>query len=107
MNRLLRRVLLLLVFGLLLSACGPRGRLQWRHEAGNAVVAIPAIGADGTIYVGTHDSFLYALTPEGKVKWSYETGNWVHGAAAIAPDGTIYAPAYDSKLYAFSPDGDL
>ena len=38
----------------------------------------PAIGADGTIYVGSYDDNLYALTDNGtsgSLKWKYATGN--------------------------------
>ena len=38
----------------------------------------PAIGADGTIYVGSDDDNLYALTDNGtngSLKWRYATGS--------------------------------
>ena len=34
----------------------------------------PAIGADGTIYVGSEDDKLYAINPDGSQKWAFSTG---------------------------------
>ena len=42
------------------------------------IVSSPAIGADGTIYVGSWDDNLYALTDNGtsgSLKWKYATGD--------------------------------
>ena len=36
----------------ILYALNPNGTQQWAYQTGNAVAAAPAIGADGTIYVG-------------------------------------------------------
>ena len=35
----------------------------------------PAIGRDGTIYVGSLDNSLYAINPDGSQKWEFETGD--------------------------------
>ena len=34
----------------------------------------PAVGDDGTIYVGSQDNKLYAINSDGTLKWSYYTG---------------------------------
>jgi outer membrane protein assembly factor BamB len=67
----------------------------------------PAIGADGTVYIGSLDSKLYALNADGTFRWSYTTGNQVYGSPAIGADGTIYIGSYDNNLYALNPDGTL
>ena len=51
---------------------------------GNVVESSPAIGADGTIYVGSYDHKLCAINPDGTEKWSFDTGNYVHSSVAIA-----------------------
>ncbi|MCP4694200.1 MAG: PQQ-binding-like beta-propeller repeat protein, partial [Desulfobacterales bacterium] len=38
--------------------------LKWRFETGGAVSSSPAIGGDGTIYVGSQDHHLYAIRSE-------------------------------------------
>jgi hypothetical protein len=71
------------------------------------VSSIPAIGADGTIYVGSWDGFFYALNPDGTLKWKFETlkeGESITSSAAIGADGTIYVCARDG-FRAINPDG--
>jgi len=65
----------------------------------------PAIGADGTIYVGSDDYNLYAINPDGSQKWSFTTGAPIRSSPAIGTDGTIYVGSDDQKLYAINPDG--
>lgn len=67
----------------------------------------PAIGADGTIYIGSWDARLYALDPDGSLKWSYKTGQAVSSSPAVSSDGTIYFGSEDGNIYALDPDGSL
>ncbi|MGA1826481.1 MAG: PQQ-binding-like beta-propeller repeat protein [bacterium] len=76
----------------------------------------PVIGADGTIYVGSSDSYFYAINPDGKLKWRYKTGGGSYGGGifggifsspAIASDGTIYFGSGDNTLYAINANGTL
>jgi outer membrane protein assembly factor BamB len=36
----------------------------WEFETGGGVVSSPAIGSDGTVYVGSDDNRLYAINTE-------------------------------------------
>lgn len=90
-----------------LYAVNPDGTLKWTFKAGDVISSSPAIGLDGAVYVGSHDSSFYAVNSNGTLKWSYKTGNWVDSPAAIGPDGTIYVGADDGNLHAFSPGGVL
>jgi outer membrane protein assembly factor BamB len=68
----------------------------------------PAIGTDGTIYIGSASQFggfLYAISAEGSEKWKYEVGEGVYSSPAIGKDGTIYFGSNDDHLYALNPDG--
>ena len=38
----------------------------WEFETGDGVFSSPAIGSDGTVYVGSYDKKLYALKTESK-----------------------------------------
>ncbi|WP_320174256.1 PQQ-binding-like beta-propeller repeat protein [Maridesulfovibrio sp.] len=64
-----------------------------------------AIGSDGTVYVGSKDTNLYALESDKTEKWSYTTGGEITSAPTISSDGTIYVGAGDGKLYAVNSDG--
>ena len=49
-------------------------------KLGGSIHSSPAIGTDGTIYVGggyDSDGKVYALNPDGSLKWSYQTGGEV------------------------------
>ncbi len=88
--------------------CGPpAGDLKWAYRCGRYCQSSPVIGADGTIYVGSHDAKLHAINPDGSGKWTYTTGDMIWGGAAIGEDGTIYIGSYDDYLYAINPDGTL
>ena len=67
----------------------------------------PAIGADGTIYVGSSDGNLYAINPDGTQKWVFPTGESDLSSPALGADGTIYVGSWDTNLYAINPDGTL
>src|SRR5690606_35839546 len=68
----------------------------------------PSIGADGTIYVGGDDSYLYAIHPDGTLKWDLKIGSlvFVSPSPAIGADGTIYVATEDGTFHAISDDGD-
>ena len=67
----------------------------------------PGIGADGTIYAGTFDGYLAAVSPSGVVVWRYSTGNMIQSSPAIGSNGTIYVSADAGGFYAFNPNGTL
>ena len=63
----------------------------------------PAIGPDGTVYVGSYDEKLYAINGKRGVKlWEFKTGHWVSSSPAIGSDGTVYVGSHDKKLYAIN-----
>ncbi|NMC77689.1 MAG: PQQ-like beta-propeller repeat protein [Candidatus Methanofastidiosa archaeon] len=62
----------------------------------------PAIGSDGTIYVGSWDFNLYAINADGSLKLEYGAGNSIsYSSPAIGSDGTIYVGSIDGYLYSF------
>ncbi len=66
------------------------GTLRWKFKTGSAVDSSPAIGSDGTIYIGSHDGYVYAINPDGTLKWKFQTGGPIDCSPAINWDGTIY-----------------
>ena len=81
------------------------GTVLWEFETGLYVYSSPAIGSDGTVYVGSIDAKLYAINGKTGVKlWEFETGNFVLSSPAIGSDGTVYVGSYDKKLYAIKTD---
>ena len=82
----------------------PAGTLKWAFPTGGGIYSSPAVGRDGTIYVGSRDFKIYAINPDGSLKWSYETEDKVDSSPAIGADGTVYVGSHDHKLYAINPD---
>jgi hypothetical protein len=80
----------------------------WEFETGGYVLSSPAIGSDGTVYVGSYDKKLYAINGKSGVKlWEFETGDGEYGVSsspAIGSDGTVYVGSNDKKLYAIKTD---
>jgi outer membrane protein assembly factor BamB len=106
---------------------GPKyGKTVWLAEldSGGSVFtstdisSAPAIGPDGTIYVGAtksswwpfpmmygEDGFAVALSPDGRRKWRYNMSSGV-SAVAVADDGTVYATA-GRELHALKSNGTI
>lgn len=69
-------------------------------EAATDKVVAPPLFADGTLYVGTADNNILALSPEdGSLLWEYETGHAIWGQPAYA-DGVLYVTSMDHAVYA-------
>jgi outer membrane protein assembly factor BamB len=93
-------------------ALGADGSERWRYEVGSRLPFSPALGADGTLYVGARNGNLYALNPDGSLKWLTPLGA-VSSSVAVGADGTIYLgsasdyqalnPTDGAQVWAFSP----
>ena len=87
-------------------AINPNGTRKWVVDLFGRVDSSPAVGSEGTIYVGSDNFHVYALNPaDGSTKWVEPTRDMVKSSPAIASDGTIYIGSNDKSLYAFNPDG--
>jgi outer membrane protein assembly factor BamB len=93
-----------------LYAIDRNGKLKWKLTEYWGFYA-PAIGADGTIYLGFRDdsltAHLDAMTPDGKVKWRFsdaESGR-VSWRPAIGAEGTVFLSG--DGLWAVNPNGTL
>ena len=68
----------------------------------------PAIGSDGTVYVGSRDFKLYAINGKSGVKlWEFKMGGAVWSSPAIGSDGTVYVGEGGrggNKLYAIKTE---
>lgn len=93
------------------------GRLRWKTKLGDCragarknpeavrcdVDSSPAVGPDGTIYVGGDG--IFALSPRGKVRWHYATDERVRSSPALLPDGTVVAGSQDDRVHAVDARG--
>jgi hypothetical protein len=88
------------------------GKLGMTIDVFYGLVAAPAIGPDGTVYVVESNGFdvkLRALSPAGSTKWAVEVAgfaDYLDRPPLVGPTGIIYlATQYD--LYAISPQGKV
>ena len=68
------------------------------------VVAPPAVGADGTLYVGSWDGFVYAIR-DGAVQWNAPVDGQVYGACAVGPGGEVLVGTRAGRVYALTSAG--
>jgi len=91
-----------------LYALYPNGTLRWKVGTGYIGESSPAIGIEGTIYVGDQDNYrIYSIDPNGSINWYYKTGGEIISSPAIDKNGVIYCGSMDGNLYALNPDGTL
>ncbi|HND11951.1 MAG TPA: PQQ-binding-like beta-propeller repeat protein [Pseudomonadota bacterium] len=91
----------------LLISLRPDGSKRWEIALAIDLAEAPAIGPDGTAYLGAEDRRIYAVSKDGVIKFSVPTGAPVRAAVALRSDGTILAGSYDGQLYAVRSDGTL
>jgi outer membrane protein assembly factor BamB len=84
----------------------PDGDTAWCCPlAGDAEFASPAVGPDGTIYVGAN-RYLYAVRPDGVLKWRDSLGARIQSCPAVANESTLYVVA-GTRLYCIDTDSGV
>jgi outer membrane protein assembly factor BamB/PKD repeat protein len=83
--------------------------IRWLYRTGNYIFGTPVIGPLGTIYVGSADSKLYALTDNGTstptIKWRFTAGDAITSSPVVGADGTVYVGCNDHVFYALEDIG--
>ena len=69
---------------------GTRGIVAWHRTFRGAVEVSAAVGADGTVVVGTNDPYEYAFTPSGGLKWRVLRNTQSYSSPSVSPDGNTY-----------------
>jgi hypothetical protein len=89
------------------------GSVKWSTPTLGFVISSPALGSDGTIYVASFDSHIYALDPAtGLPKWSFATNDHIYSSPALEQDArgrttAIFVASADGSVYELSPSGQL
>jgi outer membrane protein assembly factor BamB len=89
-----------------LYAFSKDGTQRWTIDIGNDIFGSPAIGPDGTIYVGV-DGLLKAIDFSGSTKWMYPTAGDIRSSPALAADGLVVFGSNDRSIYAVQSNGRL
>ena len=106
------------VGGKVLYAFSSSGEKQlWSFtDPTDSIYGEPNVGPDGTIYIGSWDTYVYAVNSGGTLKWKYQTDGAIAPLASptLSNDGsTIYVGSGDRNkdeggtLYALNSDGTL
>jgi chitodextrinase len=85
-----------------LYAIYPNGTKKWTCYI-DIFYSSPAIGADGTIFVGSTSStnnYVNAIYPNGTIKWRFKMEKKTSSSPAIGSNGTIYVGSQDWYFYA-------
>ena len=85
---------------------GTVGAVKWSAQAGAAVRSSPAIGVDGTVYVGSDIKNMYAFNgATGALKWAFATDGLISSSPTVGADGTIYVATENGTVYALADNG--
>jgi outer membrane protein assembly factor BamB len=80
----------------------PAGTIQWSYRTGDTtgITSSPAIGSDGTIYLGTESGRLLAIK-DNALLWSYETSprSAISSSPILASNGNVFFSCDDGKIY--------
>ncbi|MBV9916890.1 MAG: PQQ-binding-like beta-propeller repeat protein, partial [Solirubrobacterales bacterium] len=85
------------------------GDRPWAFRTERGVFSTPVIGGDGTVYVGSADTYFYAIAPDGRLRWRLKTGGIIDAGAALAQESsrrraaTLTFGSADERLYHLDP----
>jgi len=77
----------------------------WGYIVPEKIFSSPALGADGTVYIGSNDDSLYAMNPDGTVRWTFPTGGDIQSSPLVDSTGAIYFGSNDGNLYCIDSTG--
>ena len=71
---------------------------EWRFDTGGVIESSPAIGHDGSIYVGSDCGAMFGINTDGTKKWRFQTGGRITSSPAIYSNTVIFG-SEDSYVY--------
>lgn len=78
---------------------------NWKFNTGGAILSAPAIGTDGTVYVGSNSTRFFAVNPDGTEKWRLNLAGPSY-SPTLSSTGRIYVGtgAMGNRLLAIRDD---
>ena len=76
------------------------GKEKWHYDTGAIEIKSSPVIADGTLFVGSNDGSVYAITTDkGTLKWKYSTSNNIESSPSVR-NGVVYFGSTDSNFFA-------
>jgi outer membrane protein assembly factor BamB len=94
---------------------GPQVK-RWSAPVGPISLSSPAVGPDGTVYIGNITGEAVAINPDGTQRWRYQLGSSIVAPPAVHMEtgeilyvvqNPVTQTEYLSFLYRLSPDGTI
>jgi outer membrane protein assembly factor BamB len=91
--------------GQILAQKADSGQTEWQRSLPTAFSASPALGSDGSLYLGGANGTFYALNPDGIIRWSFtpdEPNSFRLGGVALDENGILYTGGTAEAVYALN-----
>jgi outer membrane protein assembly factor BamB len=77
--------------------------LAWNFSTDSTIRSSPAVGADGTVFIGSDDGSAYAIFPNGTMRWNFTTSSpFYECSPALSASGTVFIANNDRYVYALA-----
>lgn len=90
--------------GSLVSIDSRTQRVAWSYATESPIESTPAIGGDGTLYIGDNRGTIHAVSSEGKALWTENLGVPIRSSAVIVRDGRVVFGLDNGLLVALECD---
>lgn len=99
----------------LVSLDAATGEERWYFPVGidevseRGIASGALVDADGNVYFGAQDDFVYSLTSEGRMRWIFRAGADVDAAPILTPAGVLVFGCDDGYVYGVdeAAEGDV
>jgi outer membrane protein assembly factor BamB len=71
---------------------------EWRFNTGGVIESSPAIGPDGSIYIGSDSGAMFGVVPDGTEKWRFQTRGRITSSPAVYSNTVIFG-SEDASVY--------
>lgn len=82
------------------------GALRWEASLDGSIPGAPALGEDGTIYLGGSNGALFAIAPDGSARWQTPVGGFISRQPHVR-GATIAAVTDDGQALTLGTDGSV
>jgi outer membrane protein assembly factor BamB len=86
--------------GKLVAINADDGKTRWTINIAASGTVPPAIGRDGTVYIGASERMMAVCAASGQVFWSFPAGSDILAGPVLGPDGTLFFFTVGGEMHA-------